>query len=92
MSKKAIFMGTPDFAVESLRQLIKDGIEIAAVITAPDRKSGRGQKVSMSAVKQFALEKELPILQPEKFKNDEFLNDKWNRTKYEMQIKISDDM
>jgi methionyl-tRNA formyltransferase len=75
MSKKAIFMGTPDFAVESLRQLIKDGIEIAAVITAPDRKSGRGQKVSMSAVKQFALEKELPILQPEKFKNDEFLNE-----------------
>jgi len=73
MSKKAIFMGTPDFAVESLRQLIEDGIEIASVITAPDRKSGRGQKVSMSAVKQFALEQELPILQPEKFKNDEFL-------------------
>jgi len=75
MSKKAIFMGTPDFAVESLRQLIEDGIEIAAVITAPDRKSGRGQKISMSAVKQFALEHQLPILQPEKFKNDEFLSE-----------------
>lgn len=74
-SKKAIFMGTPDFAVESLKQLLEDGIEIAAVITAPDRKSGRGQKISMSAVKQFALAKELPILQPEKFKNDEFLNE-----------------
>ncbi len=75
MSKKAIFMGTPDFAVESLRQLIKDGIEIIAVITAPDRKSGRGQKISMSAVKQFALEKDLPILQPEKFKNDDFITE-----------------
>lgn len=75
MSKKAIFMGTPDFAVESLKQLIEDGINIVAVITAPDRKAGRGQKVSMSAVKKFALEKDLPILQPEKFKNDEFLNE-----------------
>lgn len=74
-SKKAIFMGTPDFAVESLRQLLIDGIDVVAVITAPDRKSGRGQKVSMSAVKTFALEKDLPILQPEKFKNDEFLTE-----------------
>jgi len=73
MSKKAIFMGTPDFAVESLKQLLQDGINIVAVITAPDRKSGRGQKVSMSAVKKFALEKNLAILQPEKFKNDDFL-------------------
>lgn len=73
MSKKAIFMGTPEFAVESLKQLLEDGIDVVAVITAPDRKSGRGQKVSMSAVKTFALEKELPILQPEKFKNDDFL-------------------
>jgi methionyl-tRNA formyltransferase len=72
-SKKAIFMGTPDFAVQSLKQLLIDGIDVVAVITAPDRKSGRGQKISMSAVKTFALEKELPILQPEKFKNDEFL-------------------
>ena len=73
MSKKAIFMGTPDFAVESLKQLLQDGINIVAVITAPDRKSGRGQKVSMSTVKKFALEKNLAILQPEKFKNDDFL-------------------
>lgn len=73
MSKKAIFMGTPDFAVESLKQLLADGINIVAVITAPDRKSGRGQKVNMSAVKKYALEKDLPILQPEKFKNEGFL-------------------
>lgn len=66
-------MGTPDFAVESLKTLIEDGTNVVAVITAPDRKSGRGQKVSMSAVKQFALEQDLPILQPEKFKNDDFL-------------------
>jgi len=75
MSKKAIFMGTPDFAVQSLKQLLDDGIDVVAVITAPDRKSGRGQKVNMSAVKTFALEKELPILQPEKFKNDDFLTE-----------------
>jgi methionyl-tRNA formyltransferase len=73
--KKAIFMGTPDFAVESLKQLLDDNINIVAVITAPDRPSGRGQKVNMSAVKKFALEKELPILKPEKFKNDEFLTE-----------------
>lgn len=75
MNKKAIFMGTPDFAVESLKQLLNDNINVVAVITAPDRKSGRGQKISMSAVKQFALDKGLPILQPEKFKNDEFLSE-----------------
>ena len=75
MNKKAIFMGTPDFAVESLKQLLNDNINVVAVITAPDRKSGRGQKISMSAVKQFALDKGLPILQPEKFKNDDFLSE-----------------
>jgi len=75
MSKKVIFMGTPDFAVESLKALIKDGTNVVAVVTAPDRKSGRGQKLSMSAVKLFALENELPILQPEKFKTDIFLDE-----------------
>jgi len=75
MSKKVIFMGTPDFAVASLKQLIDNGINVVAVVTAPDRPSGRGQKVNMSAVKKYALEQELPVLQPEKFKTDEFLNE-----------------
>ena len=75
MSKKVIFMGTPDFAVASLNQLLEDDVNVVAVVTAPDRPSGRGQKVNMSAVKKFALEKGLPVLQPEKFKTDEFLNE-----------------
>ncbi len=74
MSKKVIFMGTPHFAVESLKELINNDINVVAVVTAPDRPSGRGQKVNMSAVKKYALEQKLPILQPEKFKTDEFLN------------------
>jgi methionyl-tRNA formyltransferase len=75
MSKKVIFMGTPEFAVASLKQLIDDGINVVAVVTAPDRPSGRGQKVNMSAVKKYALEQELPVLQPKKFKTDEFLDE-----------------
>ncbi|HIP37100.1 MAG TPA: methionyl-tRNA formyltransferase [Crocinitomix sp.] len=75
MDKKVIFMGTPDFAVASLKQLIDDGINVVAVVTAPDRPSGRGQKINMSAVKKFALTQNLPILQPERFKNETFLNE-----------------
>ncbi len=73
MAKKVIFMGTPDFAVASLNQLITDGVDVAAVVTAPDRPAGRGQKLSMSAVKKYAVEKDLPVLQPEKLKSEEFL-------------------
>lgn len=75
MSNKIVFMGTPDFAVESLKQLIESGIEVAAVITSPDRPAGRGQQLRSSAVKQFAVEKNLPVLQPEKLKNENFLNE-----------------
>ena len=74
MSKKVIFMGTPDFAVESLKELINNKINVVAVVTAPDRPSGRGQKVNMSAVKKYALQQNLPVLQPEKFKTENFLN------------------
>lgn len=75
MSKKLriVFMGTPEFAVESLDILVQNGYDIAAVITAPDKPAGRGQKISMSAVKQYALEKKLNILQPVKLKDPEFL-------------------
>ncbi len=66
-------MGTPDFAVGILDTIYNSQFEIAAVITAPDKPAGRGQKVSVSAVKTYALEKNLPILQPTNLKNDEFL-------------------
>lgn len=72
---KIIFMGTPDFAVGILDRIYTAGYEIAAVITAPDKPAGRGQKVSISAVKAYALEKQLPLLQPTNLKNEDFLNE-----------------
>jgi methionyl-tRNA formyltransferase len=66
-------MGTPDFAVASLDALIKNGNNIVAVITAPDKPAGRGQKINESAVKKYAVEQNLKVLQPEKLKNPEFL-------------------
>ncbi|MFT3933584.1 MAG: methionyl-tRNA formyltransferase [Chitinophagaceae bacterium] len=68
-----IFMGTPEFAVASLDALVNAGFNIAAVITAPDKPAGRGMKLTESAVKKYAVEKNLPLLQPEKLKNPEFL-------------------
>jgi methionyl-tRNA formyltransferase len=66
-------MGTPEFAVESLKQLIENNYEIAAVVTAPDKPAGRGLKIKESAVKIFAMNKGLPILQPQSLKQSEFL-------------------
>ena len=68
-------MGTPDFAVGILDAVYKNNYEIAAVITAPDKPAGRGQKISQSAVKLYALEKNLRILQPTNLKSEEFLNE-----------------
>jgi len=68
-------MGTPDFAVPSLDKLYQAGYDIAAVITAPDKPAGRGLQLTQSAVKKYALEKELKILQPEKLKNSEFIEE-----------------
>lgn len=78
MSKQVIFMGTPDFAVESLRQLLEANISVAAVVTSPDRPAGRGRQVQQSAVKKFALEQDIPVLQPEKLKAEEFLTELQN--------------
>ena len=66
-------MGTPDFAVESLRQLVEGGYNVVGVITMPDKPAGRGHKIQYSPVKQYALEKQLPLLQPERLKDEEFL-------------------
>src|ERR1700716_3855672 len=70
---RIIFMGTPDFAVASLDALMQAGCNIVAVITAPDKPAGRGMKLTESAVKKYAVEKNLHILQPEKLKNPEFI-------------------
>jgi len=72
---KIVFMGTPQFAVTSLDALITAGCDIAAVVTAPDKPAGRGQKLNESAVKQYAVENGIKVLQPEKLKNPEFLEE-----------------
>jgi len=68
-----VFMGTPDFAVGVLKTLIEHKYNVVGVITAPDRPSGRGRKLNQSAVKKYALEQNLPILQPTNLKNESFL-------------------
>ena len=73
---KIVFMGTPDFAVESLRTLVEGGYNIAGVITMPDKPMGRhGSVLQQSAVKQYALSQGLPVLQPEKLKEESFINE-----------------
>ena len=73
---KIVFMGTPDFAKESLEAIYNAGHHISAVVTNPDRPSGRGMKLIPSAVKEFATEKKLKILQPEKIRNNaEFIKE-----------------
>jgi len=66
-------MGTPQFAVEPLRAIVQSGYNVLAVITAPDKPAGRGQKIHYSAVKEFALENDIRILQPEKLKDPGFI-------------------
>ncbi|OWY25433.1 methionyl-tRNA formyltransferase [Sphingobacteriales bacterium UPWRP_1] len=70
---RIVFMGTPEFAVPSLNILAEAGYDIVAVITAPDKPAGRGQKLSQTAVKQYAIQHNLPILQPEKLRSVQFL-------------------
>jgi len=72
---RIVFMGTPGFAVGSLNTLHQSPHEVVAVVTAPDKPAGRGKKVQQSAVKQFALQHELPLLQPEKLKAKGFIDE-----------------
>jgi len=75
MTKKLpriVFMGTPEFAVTSLRALHAAGLEIAAVVTAPDRPAGRGRKITFTPVKQYALDNSLMLLQPERLRDTAF--------------------
>lgn len=70
---RIVYMGTPDFAVESLRCLVEGGYNVVGVITMPDKPAGRGHKLQFSPVKQYALEQNLPLLQPEKLKDEAFV-------------------
>lgn len=70
---KIIFWGTPDFAIPSLKILLDNNHQILAVVTAPDKERGRGQKVSFTPVKEFALQYNIPVLQPEKIKSYDFI-------------------
>ncbi|HJS55678.1 MAG TPA: methionyl-tRNA formyltransferase [Chitinophagaceae bacterium] len=72
---RIVFMGTPDFAVASLEALVKAKCNIVGVITAPDKPAGRGMKITESAVKKFAVRKKLKVLQPEKLKDPNFLEE-----------------
>ncbi len=70
---RIIFFGTPDFAVASLKALFNAGFNIVAVVTAPDKPAGRGQQMQESAVKKYALQNQLKVLQPEKLKDENFI-------------------
>ena len=74
-SIRIIYMGTPDFAVESLRTLVEGGYNVVAVVTMPDKPAGRGHQLQYSAVKQYALSVGLPVLQPERLKDETFLEE-----------------
>ena len=71
---RIVFMGTPEFAVASLDALVQAGYNIVAIVTAPDKPAGRGMQLQQSAVKKYAVEHSIPVLQPEKLKNPEFLD------------------
>lgn len=72
---RIVYMGTPDFAVESLRALVDGGYNVVAVVTMPDKPAGRGHQLQFSAVKQYARSLGLPILQPERLKDETFLEE-----------------
>lgn len=85
---RIVFMGTPDFAVASLKALVDGGCNIVGVITAPDKPAGRGNKLNESAVKKYTVENNLRVLQPEKLKNPEFLTELQN-LKADLQVVVA---
>ncbi len=72
---RIVFMGTPDFAVETLKTILENNYNVVGVITAPDRPAGRGRKLKASAVKEYALSKNLKVLQPTNLKDESFINE-----------------
>lgn len=71
---RIVFMGTPRFAVESLKHLMQNNYNVVAVVTSPDRQAGRGRKVKYSDVKQYAMSEQIQVLQPENLKDRDFIN------------------
>ncbi len=72
---RIIYMGTPDFAVGPLKTLVESGFNVVAVVTGMDKPQGRGRKIQPTPVKEFAVEHNIPVLQPEKLKNPEFIEE-----------------
>jgi len=72
---KIIFFGTPEFAIPSLRMILQEGYEVAAVATAPDKPGGRGQKILSPPVKEYAIQKSIPILQPRNLRDQTFIDE-----------------
>lgn len=70
---RIVYMGTPDFAVLPLKKIVEAGFDVVGVVTNPDKPAGRGQKIQESSVKKYALEQGIPLLQPEKFRDEVFL-------------------
>ncbi len=71
---RIVFLGTPEFAVASLDAMVQNGFNVVGVVTAPDKPAGRGMKLQQSAVKKYAVEHAIPLLQPEKLKSSEFIS------------------
>ena len=87
-SLRIVFMGTPEFAVESLRKLVENDVNIVGVITAPDKPKGRGKQLGTSAVKDYALSQNLRIFQPINLKSPEFIEE-MNELKTDLQIVVA---
>lgn len=87
-SLRIVFLGTPDFAVASLRALVEHGMQVVAVVTAPDKPAGRGLNLQQSPVKKYALEHAIPVLQPEKLKDPVFLEE-LKRVNADLQVVVA---
>ena len=84
-----IFMGTPDFSIPSLKTLIESKHNVIAVVTAPDKQRGRGRKVSFTPVKDFAIKNNLPVLQPERLKNNSSFVDELKRFDADLYVVVA---
>lgn len=85
---RIVYMGTPEFAVAPLKKLIENDYHVVGVVTMPDKPAGRGYQLQMSAVKVYALEQNLPLLQPEKLKEESFLKE-LRKLNADMQIVVA---
>ncbi|MBI5217649.1 MAG: methionyl-tRNA formyltransferase [Bacteroidia bacterium] len=85
---RLVFMGTPEFAVDPLKALVENGYNVVGVVTAPDKPAGRGRQIEQSPVKKYAVENNLAVFQPEKLKNQEFI-DQLKKLKADLQIVVA---